>query len=60
VGILGGIFNTTDGGATWTAQTSGTSVTLQDVDFVDATTGWAVGDDGEILNTTDGGATWVA
>jgi photosystem II stability/assembly factor-like uncharacterized protein len=29
------------------------------VDFVDANTGWVVGDKGMILKTTDGGATWM-
>jgi photosystem II stability/assembly factor-like uncharacterized protein len=35
-----------------------TSQTLEDVDFVSATTGWVVGAYGEILKTTDGGQTW--
>ena len=26
--------------------------------FLDATTGWAAGEDGTILHTTDGGLTW--
>ncbi|MEX0937980.1 MAG: YCF48-related protein [Pirellulales bacterium] len=32
--------------------------TLWDVDFVDASTGWAVGDRGVIWHTLDGGQTW--
>ena len=32
---------------------------LLDVDFVDATRGWAVGENGVILATSDGGATWA-
>ena len=32
---------------------------LQDVDFIDAMNGWAVGSDGLILQTTDGGKTWT-
>src|SRR5260370_919497 len=47
----------TDGGATWTPQTSGTTGGLDAVSFVDANTGAAVGD--TILRTTDGGATWT-
>jgi photosystem II stability/assembly factor-like uncharacterized protein len=43
---------------TWTGQDSGTNRNLDSVDFVDATTGWAVGD--TILHTTDGGMTWAA
>ena len=31
---------------------------LWGVTFVDANTGWAVGDDGVILHTTNGGALW--
>jgi photosystem II stability/assembly factor-like uncharacterized protein len=33
---------------------------LSAVDFVDARTGWTVGDGGTILRTDDGGATWAA
>ena len=32
---------------------------LNDVQFVNASTGWAVGDRGLILRTTDGGLTWL-
>ncbi len=32
---------------------------LRDVEFVDARTGWAVGDRGTILRTIDGGQTWL-
>ncbi|MBI4433722.1 hypothetical protein HY632_03040 [Candidatus Uhrbacteria bacterium] len=41
-------------------QTSGTNVTLKDVDFVSASVGWAVGSSGTILKTTDGGTTWTS
>ncbi|MDP1621874.1 MAG: YCF48-related protein [Bacteroidales bacterium] len=52
------ISKTTDGGVTWTAQTSGISEVLYSVFFTDANNGWAVGDD-KILNTIDGGANWM-
>src|SRR5712692_1350425 len=39
VGELGTIVRTTDGGTTWTAQTSGTTNYLIGVFFVDANTG---------------------
>ncbi len=39
VGDLGTILRTTDGGATWTPQTSGTTGPLYGVSFVDANTG---------------------
>jgi photosystem II stability/assembly factor-like uncharacterized protein len=62
---LGGDVNiilaTTDGGATWKQQPSGTDSELDDVACVDATHAWAVGGipaDGVILATTDSGASW--
>jgi photosystem II stability/assembly factor-like uncharacterized protein len=45
---------------TFTAQKSGTTATLRDVELVTATSGYAVGDLGTILNTADGGVTWTA
>jgi photosystem II stability/assembly factor-like uncharacterized protein len=55
------IVHTTDGGANWLEQSSGTAHSLQSVDFVDFNTGWAVGgnDSGRIIHTSDGGATWT-
>ena len=43
----------------WTPQVSGTTNNLHDVDFVDNTEGWVVGDGGTILHTINGGALWV-
>jgi photosystem II stability/assembly factor-like uncharacterized protein len=43
----------------WSVQTV-TSSTIRSVYFVDATTGWAVGQNGIILKTIDGSATWTA
>ena len=60
VGDLGTILVTSDGGATWDAQRSGTTNHLNAVSFTDAAHGWAVGDLGTILVTSDGGATWGA
>ncbi|MEI6449709.1 MAG: YCF48-related protein [Actinomycetes bacterium] len=60
VGDAGSIVATTNGGATWSAQSSRSRAILFSVDFTDATHGWAVGDGGAILATTDGGATWSA
>jgi photosystem II stability/assembly factor-like uncharacterized protein len=59
VGNGGLILKTTDGGATWPAQTSGTTTNLRSVHFVDASTGYAVGNGGLILASTDGGVTWA-
>lgn len=44
---------------TFTAQKSGTTATLRDVELVTNTQGFAVGDLGTVLNTTDGGITWT-
>lgn len=49
------VLRTTDGGATWAAQVSGTAVPLADVWFVDALRGWAVGTGGRIIHTSRGG-----
>ncbi len=59
VGGDGAILATTDG-ATWVAQTSNTTATLQGVDFADTLHGWAVGSGGTCMVTSDGGATWTA
>jgi photosystem II stability/assembly factor-like uncharacterized protein len=56
---LGTILRTTDGGALWTSQSSGTTNSLYGVSFTDANTGTAVGDLGTILHTTNGGALWT-
>ena len=59
-GGSGGLASTSDGGATWIAQASGTTADLNDVHFIDPADGWAVGDQGVIANSTNGGATWTA
>jgi photosystem II stability/assembly factor-like uncharacterized protein len=56
VGSGGRILHTSDTGATWIDQASGTTVNLHDVAFAsDALIGIAVGDVGVILRTTNGG-----
>jgi photosystem II stability/assembly factor-like uncharacterized protein len=55
VGEWGNIIHTTDGGATWIDQSSGTTNRLYGVCFTDANTGTAIGDSGTILRTTNGG-----
>ena len=57
-GNLGTILGTSDGGATWSSQSSGFIGLLFDVRFTDGANGWAVGTSGTILNTTNGGSTW--
>jgi photosystem II stability/assembly factor-like uncharacterized protein len=55
VGDDGVILRTTDGGANWVLEISGTRNNLNGVSFVDADIGTAVGDRGNILRRTDGG-----
>jgi hypothetical protein len=57
------IVRTTDGGITWVVQknfigSSGASIGLKGVYFIDANNGTAVGDCGAILRTTNGGVTF--
>jgi photosystem II stability/assembly factor-like uncharacterized protein len=58
VGAFGTIFQTRDGGTTWTPQVSHTVENLFGVDFADAQHGWIVGRVGTVLHTSDGGETW--
>ena len=68
VGDRGVIMATTDGGAHWVKQKSGTTRILSGVAFADAKHGWAVGgmNNGEtdtrtqlVLSTSDGGTHWA-
>jgi photosystem II stability/assembly factor-like uncharacterized protein len=59
VGKDGFVRKTTNGGTTWTAQTSGTSEDLAAVHFTDANNGIAVGGNGTVISTTNGGTTWA-
>jgi photosystem II stability/assembly factor-like uncharacterized protein len=59
VGDNGLILTTSNGGTTWTAQTSGIGTSLRGVHFQSATVGYAVGSSATILVTTDGGTTWT-
>jgi photosystem II stability/assembly factor-like uncharacterized protein len=55
-GQAGHVFRTTDGGGSWTDVAS--SQALRGVHFVNATTGYAVGET-QVLKSVDGGATWT-
>ena len=68
VGDQGTVVHTTDGGAHWTAQTSGVADDLTGVTFTDAQSGWATGVTsypgsdsvtGVIIHTADGGQLWT-
>ena len=52
------IQKTTDGAVTWQIQETGTEDILEDIFFLDASVGWAVGENGVILHTTNGGKKW--
>ena len=58
VGAGGTVLHTSDGGATWERQDSGTDVALPKVSFVSPEEGWAVGKLGVVIHTRDGGKTW--
>jgi len=62
VGITNTILHTTNGGSTWTAQSSPPSVNYYSVYFTDSLTGCAVGatvgGSGRIRRTTNAGNTW--
>ena len=65
VGVSGVIRTSSDGGGTWTAQTSGTAQQLRAIWGTGGTSAadiklWAVGANGVILYSPDGGTTWTA
>jgi photosystem II stability/assembly factor-like uncharacterized protein len=45
--------------AQWVLQNSGTQLNLNSIFFINANTGWAVGDGGIILKSTNGGSNWI-
>ena len=53
----GHIYQTTDGGVTWTEQFT-TEAALFSVHFIDNQTGWVVGDRRSVFTTSDAGETW--
>lgn len=58
VGDQGAIFYTTDSGAHWLTQSSGTTASLSAVSFSNAQHGVVAGAAGTLLETDDGGAHW--
>ena len=53
-----GCFTRPTAGRRWQPFATGQNAPLRAIAFVDANTGWAVGDLGTILATADGGRTW--
>lgn len=57
--VYGTIYRTLNGGASWTElQLPGSGVQIQDLDFWDASIGYAVGGSGYAARSADGGQTW--
>lgn len=55
---LSSLARSSDGGANWVSVSVPAGSLLRGLWFVDARTGWLVGDGGLVLATTDGGQTW--
>jgi hypothetical protein len=60
LGMAGLIEQSTDGGLTWTRQTSGTTADLYLGSAPSEQVCWVIGNGGTILRTTDGGAHWAS
>ncbi len=63
VNTVGGIYKTTNGGATtpdWDSLTSPTTNDLLSIDMLNTMSGWISGRQGTILSTTNGGTLWNA
>lgn len=59
IGGEGGlILKTTDGGETWSSQTSGTTENIFRIAVVDSRTAYASGTNGLLMGTVDGGTHW--
>ena len=58
-GTGGSIYRSTNLGASWNLQTSGTTNALRDGNGFVGSLAFAVGDNGTILKTTNGGLDWV-
>ncbi len=59
VGNTGGVYVSTDSGATWNAAYTGTTAALLSLTFTDAKTAWAVGAEGTLLKSEDAGGRWT-
>ena len=57
-GFDGILLHTSDGGANWGAENSGTNENLDNIFFQSRANGWLVGSSGTILHTNNGGTTW--
>jgi len=58
------VLKTSNGGQTWVAKLNNSMLQLNNVFFINSTTGWVVGDNGvfvtgKVFKTTDAGENWV-
>lgn len=60
VGEAGAIIKTSNGGVSWTTQSSGTGERLWGAHFTSTDVGFAVGENGTAIKTANGGSTWTA
>lgn len=58
IGGTGRLLRSENSGDTWNTQLSTTSFDLAAADYINETTGWAVGYYGTVLGTNDGGQSW--
>lgn len=58
IGGQGQVFQTANGGQSWSQADPRTAVDIQHLTFLDQATGWLVGKAGVIRRTTDGGNSW--
>ena len=67
-GVAGGIGNCTnnssilktmDGGKNWVRLNTGSTTAMNKLQFLDAYTGWGLGETSTVIKTTDGGMSWV-
>ena len=60
-GNYGTIFKTTNAGANWISQASGTTENLNSISFINVSTGYIAGglNNRVVLKTTNGGANWL-
>lgn len=54
----GTIIKTTNGGSSWIFTGTGSSSSFYDINFINSSTGFAVGSSGQIFRTTNAGANW--
>ncbi|MFZ5553171.1 MAG: DUF6443 domain-containing protein [Bacteroidota bacterium] len=58
VGTRGYLYQTNDGGVTWTRMNDIVASDLKKIQMVNASIGFAVGNNGTVLKTTNGGSDW--